>query len=75
MHRLHSFKLCAKKYNQDTNITKIYTLLKVNIPPVNSVHISPGYYSVVVAVLIIIIIIIILRGNRCLFYINYMKMT
>jgi len=38
---------CKEMY-QDTNITKSYTLLKVNIPPVHSVHISPGYCNVVV---------------------------
>jgi len=83
---------CKEMY-QDTSITKIYTLLKVNIPPVHSIHISPSYYSVVVVVVVvvvvaaviiiiiiimtimIIIIIIILRVNRCVFYINYRKMT
>jgi len=66
---------CKEMY-QDTSITKIYTLLKVNIPPVHSVHISPGYYNVVVVVVAAVaIIIIILRVNRCVFYINYKKMT
>jgi len=64
----------SKERYQDTSITKIYTLLKVNIPPVYSVHISPCYYNVVAAAAIIIIIII-LRVNRCVFYINYKKMT
>ena len=54
---------CKEMY-QDTRITKIYTLLKVNIPPVHSAHISPVYYSVVVVVVVaaaaaVIIIIII----------------
>jgi len=40
---------------QDTSITKIYTLLKVIIPPLHSIHISPGYYGVVVVVAAIIL--------------------
>jgi hypothetical protein len=61
--------MCKEMY-QDTSITKIYTLLKVNIPPLHSIQISPGYYGVVV-----VIIILILRNNRSVFYINYRKMT
>lgn len=56
---------------QDTSITKIYTLLKVNIPPLHSVHNSPGYYGVVV----VVVVILILKNNRSVFYINYRKMT
>lgn len=66
------------KSNHNINITKIYIVLQINTCPVQTVHMSPGYFSCNTVIIIIIIIIVIINfegWSMCEYFTCYGKMT